>query len=389
MESQRSTLIEQSRKYAVPLVVVALVAAAVLTMVGGDDSKRLVAHFPRTVSLYEGSEVRVLGVPIGIVEKVIPSGTDVEVTMTYDAGIDLPADAQAALVAPSIVGDRFVQITPAFEKGDEVMADNTELAVAQTAVPIELDQVFDSLNTLNVALGPNGANENGALSDLLSVAADNFDGQGADFNSTIKNFARLSDTLANNKEELFGSAEQLGKFIETLAENDETVRGFNQSLADVSGLLRGEREELTASLKNLSTALTEVSSFVTDNREILGRNISGLNRVSKVLVKQRDALDQVLKVGPLALNNLALTYNPQAGTLDTRANLGELGGQILADPALYLCGLTNQVKGADGVCDTIKQVLPRSGALTEGSTLPSAPDLKFDQSLGGLVAVQR
>lgn len=377
------------RKYAVPLVVIALVTAAVLTMVGGDDSKRLVAHFPRTVSLYEGSEVRVLGVPIGTVEKVTPSGTDVEVTMAYDADIELPADAKAALVAPSIVGDRYVQITPVIEEGDEVMADNTELELAQTAVPIELDQIFESLDTLNVALGPNGANENGALSDLLAVTADNFEGQGANFNSTLQNFAKLSDTLANNKEELFGSAEQLGKFIETLAENDQTVRDFNQSLADVSGLLEGEREELTASLKNLSTALTEVSSFVTDNREILGRNITGLNRVSKVLAKQRDALDTVLKVGPLALNNLALTYNPQAGTLDTRANLGMLGSQIEADPAAFLCGVTDQVKGAGGVCNTIQQILPRSGALTEGSTLPSAPDLKFDPTLGGLVAVQR
>jgi phospholipid/cholesterol/gamma-HCH transport system substrate-binding protein len=380
---------ELLRKYAVPLVVIALVTAAVLTMLGGDDSKRLVAHFPRTVSVYEGSEVRVLGVAIGTVDKVTPSGTDVEVTMSYDADVDLPADAKAAIVAPSIVGDRFVQITPVFEKGDEVMPDNTELATARTAVPVELDQIFESLDTLNVALGPHGANENGALSDLLAVAADNFGGQGANVNSTIKNFARLTDTLADNKEELFGSAEQLGKFIETLAENDKTVRDFNQSLADVSGLLKGEREELSASLRNLSTALTEVSSFVTDNREILGRNISGLNRVSQVLVKQRDALDTVLKVGPLALNNLALTYNPQAGTLDTRANLGELPGQIAADPALYLCGLTNQVKGADGVCDTIKEILPRSGALTEGSTLPSASDLEFDPSLGGLVGVRR
>ncbi|WP_107704532.1 MCE family protein [Nocardioides allogilvus] len=377
------------KKLAVPLVVLALVTAAVLTMIGSDDSKRLVAHFPRAVSVYEGSEVRVLGVAIGTVEEVKPSGTDVEVTMAYDADINLPADAQAAIVAPSIVGDRFVQLTPVFQEGDEVMPDNTELALSQTAVPIELDQIFESLDTLNVALGPNGANENGALSDLLAVTADNFEGQGANFNSTLKNFARLSDTLADNKEELFGSAEQLGKFIETLAENDQTVRGFNQSLADVSALLKGEREELTASLKNLSTALTQVSSFVTDNREVLGRNIKGLNRVSKVLVKQRDALDTVLKVGPLALNNLALTYNPQAGTLDTRANLGMLGSQIEADPAAFLCGFTDQVKGAESVCDTIEQILPRSGAFKEGTTLPAAPGLEFDPTLGGLVEVQR
>jgi phospholipid/cholesterol/gamma-HCH transport system substrate-binding protein len=378
---------ELVRRLAVPLVVIALVTAAAVTMSTGGDSKRLVAHFPRTISIYEGSEVRVLGVPIGQVETVEPSGTDVVVTMTYDSEVELPADAKAAIVAPSIVGDRFVQVTPAYT-GGEVMADNVELPVEQTAVPIELDQIYESLDTLNVALGPNGANRNGALSDLLAVTADNFDGQGANLRSTLGNFAQLTSTLDNNKEELFGSAEQLGKFIETLAENDQTVRSFNQSLADVSDLLEGEKEELSASLRNLSVALTEVSSFVKDNREVLGRNITGLNRVSKVLVKQRDALDEILRVGPLALNNLALTYNPQAGTLDTRANIGELVNQLEADPATYLCGLTSQVKGAERVCDTIQQVLPRAGKLPKGP-VPARPGQRFDPTLGGLVEVSR
>jgi phospholipid/cholesterol/gamma-HCH transport system substrate-binding protein len=378
---------ELVRRLAVPLVVIALVTAAAVTMFTGGDSKRLVAHFPRTISIYEGSEVRVLGVPIGQVETVEPSGTDVVVTMTYDSEVELPADAKAAIVAPSIVGDRFVQVTPAYT-GGEVMADNVELPVEQTAVPIELDQIYESLDTLNVALGPNGANRNGALSDLLAVTADNFDGQGANLRSTLGNFAQLTSTLDNNKEELFGSAEQLGKFIETLAENDQTVRSFNQSLADVSDLLEGEKEELSASLRNLSVALTEVSSFVKDNREVLGRNISGLNRVPKVLVKQRDALDEILRVGPLALNNLALTYNPQAGTLDTRANIGELVNQLEADPATYLCGLTSQVKGAERVCDTIQQVLPRAGKLPKGP-VPARPGQRFDPTLGGLVEVSR
>ena len=61
---------ETLRKLAVPLVVVALVTAAAVTMFTGSDSKRLVAHFPRTISVYEGSDVRVLGVPVGTVETV-------------------------------------------------------------------------------------------------------------------------------------------------------------------------------------------------------------------------------------------------------------------------------------------------------------------------------
>ena len=66
----------------VPICLFALVIAAGLTMfLGGDDTNKLTAHFPRTISLYEGSPVKVLGVQVGAVDKVTPSGTDVVVQM--------------------------------------------------------------------------------------------------------------------------------------------------------------------------------------------------------------------------------------------------------------------------------------------------------------------
>ncbi len=116
------------------------------------------------------------------------------------------------------------------------------------------------------------------------------------------------------------------------------MRSFNTSLAQVSQMLKGERGDLAASLHNLGTAMRQVSGFVSDNREILGKNITGLDRITQILVKQRGALTETLRDAPLALNNLLLTYNPQAGTLDTRANLGEIGHQIQSDPATFLCG---------------------------------------------------
>src|SRR5690349_18559859 len=175
--------------------------------------------------------------------------------------------------------------------------------------------------------------------------------------------------------------------METLADNDQTVRQFNQSLADVSTMLAGERQELVAATRNLSTALTAVKGFVEENRDSLSRNISGLNRVSKVLVRQRDALDEILHVAPGALNNLALTYNPQAGTLDTRANFGESLNQLNADPAAFLCGFVGQVERSGRLCDRITDLLGRSrpGALGKHDVLP-AQDV-FDPTLGGLVEV--
>ena len=60
-----------------PLAVIAvLVVAGGIWFFGSDDgSKTVTAYFPRTVSVYEGSDVRVLGVPVGKVETVTPEGT--------------------------------------------------------------------------------------------------------------------------------------------------------------------------------------------------------------------------------------------------------------------------------------------------------------------------
>jgi phospholipid/cholesterol/gamma-HCH transport system substrate-binding protein len=377
-------------KILVPVIVFALAIAALASFVfAGSHQRTLTADFPRTVSLYEGSDVRVLGVPVGKVDSVTPSGTQVIVKMHYDADVQLPADAKAVIISPSIVGDRFVQLTPAYT-GGQVLADGATLDQDHTAVPLELDQIYSSLDDLTVALGPNGANSKGALTDLLETTARNFGGQGKKFHQTIEDFGKLSGTLADNKDQLFGSVRQLEGFVRTLARNDHTVRDFNKTLAQVSGMLEGERGDLASSLHNLGTAMKQVSGFVRDNREILGKNIAGLDDVTQILVKQRAALSETLRNAPLALNNLALTYNPQAGTLDVRANLGEIGHQITSDPGTFLCGILNQANQGGQSCDVIRQILGknRPGALSGGSTRRTTTD-RTDPTLGGLVEAGR
>ncbi len=63
-----------------------LLLAATFFVVRGDGEVRTVtAHFPRAVSVFEGSEVRILGVKVGRVTAVIPEGNSVRVEMEYDA----------------------------------------------------------------------------------------------------------------------------------------------------------------------------------------------------------------------------------------------------------------------------------------------------------------
>lgn len=371
------------------IVAFAVVATLAYALWPDPPRKHLVAHFPRTVGLYKGSDVRVLGVPVGRVESVRPEGRSVRVDMSYDAQRRVPADAQAVVIAPSIVSDRYVQLTPVYRSGP-VLADGAEIRLGRTAVPVELDRIYQSIDDLAVALGPKGANSDGAVSRLLGVGADNLDGQGVKLHSTINDLADATQTLSDSRGDLFATVRQLQRFTSSLAANDTQVRQFNADLESVADQLSGERGDLQGALDNLAVALTQVSSFVRDNRDELRTNVHGLTELSKVLVKQQDALREVLDTAPVALSNLDHAYNERTGTLDTRDNFAQVD-----DPGLYLCSLLLEAGQPQQSCDTLRDVLadlplPLS-TRNSGRNAPdaagsgSAPAPTRDLTLGGIL----
>lgn len=360
------------------LAVVVVLAAVSGCGFGGGDTKRFSADFDRAIGVYVHSDVRVLGVRIGEVTKIVPKGTRVRVEMEYDASYKVPEDAKALLVAPSIVSDRYVQLTPVWTEGP-TLADGTHLGLDRTAVPIELDQIYSNLDMLNQALGPNGANRNGALADLLDVSARNLDGNGEALNATLTGLSKAVKTLADNRSDLFSTIDNLQQLTTTLARNDAAVRAFNLDLAAVAAQLDGERDDLGLAVKQLAVALGEVASFVKQNKDDLTANVSGLASVTSVLVKQRRALREFLDTAPTALSNLQLAYNSSSGTLDTRDNSNAQGG-----PAGVLCNLL----AVAGQSPTECNALLGGGLPTPSGAPPSLLDT-HDLTLGGILAVAR
>src|SRR5262249_12679522 len=102
---------------AIVAVAAILLAATSFLVRQHEHTKTVTAHFPRAVSVYKGTDVRVLGVNVGRVTAVIPEGNSVRVDMEYDADVDVPRDAKAVVVTPTLVADRFVQLTPVYTSG--------------------------------------------------------------------------------------------------------------------------------------------------------------------------------------------------------------------------------------------------------------------------------
>ena len=360
----------------------ALVVALVVVRWPQGSSRHVRAQFTRAVGLYRGSDVRVLGVKVGEVTKVTPHGDRVVVDMAYDEAYKIPADAKAVVISPAVVGDRYVQLTPVYRSGPSLAEDAT-IRLRRTAVPVELDRIFGSLNDLDVALGPQGANKNGALSRLLAVGADNLGGQGSKVNHTLTDLSRAVHTLSAGRGDLFSTVRNLQVFTAALAGSDSEVAAFNTDLASVADQLAGEHGGAGAGAEEPRGGARGGGLLrAREPREPDDRHL-GAGRHHRCA---RQA-ERRPRRGPGRRSGRALEpaerVQPQSGTLDTRDN-----AQQLDDPSLYLCSLLTSLGQPKKVCDQIDRVLKNKQLPEPGALVPSGPGAP-DRTLGGILGGSR
>ena len=74
------------------------------------------------------------------------------------------------------------------------MADDHDLPMPRTAVPVELDRIYAALRDLTSTLGPNGVNADGTLNHLVKAGAGALEGQGKAGNAMLRNLAAAATT---------------------------------------------------------------------------------------------------------------------------------------------------------------------------------------------------
>jgi phospholipid/cholesterol/gamma-HCH transport system substrate-binding protein len=341
-------------------VAVALLAGLVVVLWPGAGQKTATIYFPRAIHVFAGSDVDVLGVKIGSVKSVTPEGTRVKVVIGYDAKRRIPADAFAVILEPTLVADRVVQLAPPYSSG-AVLADKAVIPLARTEIPIELDEFNANLTRLAQALGPKGANADGALTRLVQVGAANMRGEGQAANTTVQRMSQLMGTLGDNRDALFGTVRNLQAFATALATHDTQTRAFTTDLDTVSAQLDSERAAFAAAVRNLSLALTTVATFIKDNKKALSTDVASLARVTNILARQKTLLARMIDMGAVGIGNYPHMYTPSARTYNARFN------NIATDnPALFVCQLYQSVGGSPQEC--LSYLKPLKGVpLTSGA----------------------
>ena len=367
---------------AIGLVVALLVAGIVALVTVGPQQMTITAHFATAPGLYTGNQVRILGIPVGTVTKITPEPNYVTVVMQVPASTDIPADADAYIMAPQIVNDRYVQLNPAYSRGPR-MTNGTIIPVSRTAVPISVDGIIDSLDQLAKALGPNGANKHGAFSAFINSAAHAFGPNGSALHSTLDSLGGALNALSSQGPALTDLFDNLGNLSHVASQYTGTYQAFANDLAVVSTDLSSDDGDIGQALANLQQALGELAQFIRSNGAALGSSVKNLEAFAGAVASKQQQLAEVFGDLPTALNNITATYDPTApGGPALRTRLDPMSGS--AGFSKSVCGnalLRLLLLSVDQSQDTNKTVDLGCGVNGLLASLPVPPGASTGPSL--------
>lgn len=328
-----------SRRIITIAVVLALVLGGLLLARSTRASTiRLSADFTQAIALYPGDDVRVVGVPIGKITRVTPSGDGVTVEMSIDADTPVAADTGAVIVPPGVLSSRYVQLTKPWTGGPR-LADGASLSQARTASPLELDDVSRQLDRFLKAVGPDGLNKSGALSRVVDASSRALAGNGTQLRSTLHDLAAALSTLGSNSGNIVTTIEHLGTFAKTLDESDGAIRQVETHLADVSTQLAGQRTQIRSAIHAVREATTAIHTFLKQNKDNLSADVRSLAVLSTTLRDHERDLTEILDLLPLGAQNLLGAGNTSTDTVDTRI---DFSAGFPATTATTLCNLLQQ-----------------------------------------------
>jgi phospholipid/cholesterol/gamma-HCH transport system substrate-binding protein len=316
---------------ALAVVMVAGVVVAVRAT-GQSDRTMVVGYFDNSTGVFPGDDVRILGVPVGKVDKIEPQPERVKIWFWINRKYSVPADVNAVILSPQLVTGRAIQLTPAYTSGP-TLGNGAEIPQSRTAVPVEWDDVRDQLQRLNELLQPTKPGGVSTLGEFINTAANNLRGQGATIRDTVIKLSQTLSALGDHSKDLFGTFKNLSTLVSALHDSTDLLEQLNRNLASVTSLVADDPNKVGQMVMDLNAVVGDLQTFAADNREALGTTSDKLASVTTALVDSLDDIKQDLHIAPTALQNFSNIYEPANGSLT-----GALAVNNFANPIAFLCG---------------------------------------------------
>ena len=257
-----------ARLAAIGALVVAAVVVAIVLLSGGGGTKYDMV-FQNAGQLVKGDQVQVGGRPIGSVKDIALTNHNLaRVRVELNELTPLHQGTQAVIRETSLSGiaNRYIALTPGPNSAPSLQ-DGATLPTTQTTTPVDLDQLFDTLDPRTRA----------GLQQVIQGSAQQYQGKGRQANETAR------------------------YFNPTLSTTDQLVNELDL-----------DQQALTNFVVNSSRVVTTIAA----RRDDLASLVSNANATAGAIAQQNTALGQALDLLPTTLRRGNTTFVNLRSTLD-------------------------------------------------------------------------
>ncbi|HSS25827.1 MAG TPA: virulence factor Mce family protein [Mycobacterium sp.] len=292
----------------------------------------VVAYFPEANALYPGDKVQIMGLRVGAIDKIEPVGDKMKVTFHYQNKYKVPANASAVILNPTLVASRAIQLEPTY-KGGAMLADNAVIPEERTQVPVEWDQLRNSITNIISKLGPTNEQPTGPFGEVISSFAYGLEGKGKQINATLNSLSQALTALNEGRGDFFAVLRSLALFVNALHQDDQQFVALNQNLADFTTRLAHSDSDLANAVQQFDSLLSTVRPFLNKNREVLTHDVNNLATVTNTLLQpdSLNGLETALHVLPTAAANINQIYHPSHGSVVA------IPAITFANPMQFIC----------------------------------------------------
>lgn len=316
------------------------------------------AYVADAAGLNTGDDVQVAGIKVGQVRDIELDGDRVKVEFDLDTDVHMGSDTSAKIKTDSILGRRALVV---YSNGLGELADRT-VPLERTSVPYSLTSALGDLTDTVQDL------DTRKVDDALRVISQTMEKSSPEVKGTLDGITRLSQSLNKRDAALLDLLHKAAGASDILGKRSDQ---FNQLVVDGNTLFTAldlRRRALGELVDNVDALSRQLSGLVQDEEAQLGPALDKLEKVSDLLIRNRDQIDLGLRrIVPFstALGE-AVASGPWFNAYITNLSLGQYP-QTLAHDLLPL----------------INDQVPPQPPLQREPTMPGTPELKLQDDFPG------
>ncbi|TDD24522.1 MCE family protein [Kribbella turkmenica] len=256
-----------------------------------DDDYTVRASFAESGGIFTGAEVTYRGDPVGRVGELNLLSDGVEVDLDIDKGVKIPNDLIAVVANRSAIGEQYVDLQPRRDTGP-YLQDNSKIARADTAVPIDTTELLLNLDQLL-----NSVDQESLRVTVRELGAA-FKGRGTDLQRIIDSSGRLIDNSDANILQTIKLINDGDTVLATQVASGDAIKTWAKNLALLSDTLVSSDANLRQVIDQGSGASTQVTALISENRADIAVLLGNLLTVNELTALRLDAVEQLLVVYP-------------------------------------------------------------------------------------------